>query len=155
MALDNILREELQKLALDFIKKYNELGLKASGEWEREIEVEIKGYNGSIKGLDYSKYMVNGRGANKDNSEESIRGWAVGMGTEGGAIYEWAKAKGVDINPVAIAYKIAREGTKAYNDGGTDLIDSVLTEERIDEIQTKAGNELVVDFIERFKEVWQ
>jgi hypothetical protein len=45
-----------------------------------------------------------------------------------------------------IARKIAREGTDYFKQGGTDLIDSVVTPQRIDSIISKIGV-VHVDFI--------
>lgn len=155
MELENLFKEELEELKQDLINHYESSGIKATGDWGASLEVVTTPYSGAIIGNDYTEYIVNGRRPNKNSSPEEIRKWAVGMGSEGGLIYKWAKAKGVNIPPIAIAYSIARDGTKSHKGGtGTDLIDAVLTEVRILQIQGNIGKKLEVDFIERFNKVW-
>ena len=59
--ITEVLRVELEKLAKDFIAKYDELGMRASGEWADSLEVVMDGHKGDLIGLDYTKYLTNGR----------------------------------------------------------------------------------------------
>lgn len=127
------------ELSLELIDKHRELGMKASGEWERSVEVRGEPYGAEIWANDYTEWLARGRGPNKDQSIDGLRGWAAYYGSEGGPIYEWAKAKGIPgENFVGIAYQIARDGTRSYPEG-TDLIDGVITEERVNEITEAMG----------------
>jgi len=138
----NSLEVELYKLADDFISKHEDLGMKATGDWIDSVEVVMNAKGGKILANDYTEWLVQGRPPNKNSSEEEIRKWAVGFGSEGGKIYEWAKAKNINISPIAIAYSIARNGTKSYPEG-TDLIDGVHTDQREDEILEAVGESII------------
>ena len=43
------------------IPKFNELGMKASGQWLDALSVKVNGNRGEIWGTDYTQYLVNGR----------------------------------------------------------------------------------------------
>lgn len=103
------------------IPKFNELNMKASGEWLASLSVEADKNAGVIKGKDYTQYLVQGRPPNSDQSPEALRAWAVYYGKT--VIADWARAKGVTIDPIAIAYKIARDGTTWHEKGGSDLLE--------------------------------
>lgn len=134
MTVNEILQSEFDELAKDFVKRYDELGMRASGRWANELEQTVT-ENGSkfkavVSGAAYSRQLVNGR--------------APGKFPPIGAIQQWIKDKGIrsNIKPESLAFliarKIAREGTKYYP-RGTDLIDSVYTDERIQKIINKVG----------------
>ena len=42
------------------IPKFNELGMKASGQWLDALSVKVNGNRGEIWGTDYTQYLVNG-----------------------------------------------------------------------------------------------
>ena len=104
------------------IPKFKELNMNASGKWIASLETERRGTNeGVIRGIDYSYYLVNGRGANKDQSLEGLRKWAVWAGNT--FIKDWVKAKGLTANPIAVAMSIAKKGTTWKRKGGSDLLE--------------------------------
>ena len=100
-------------------------------------------HTGKILGLEYTGALQFGRGPTKNSG---------GSGpTLRERIEQWIQDKRIisDISvrslSYAIANKIHAEGTKSFPQG-TDLIDSVITPERIDEIVDKVGL-LYVDVI--------
>lgn len=133
------LKFQLDLLAEDFIAKHKDLGMEASGDWVGSVEVVMDIVGGKVLANDYTEYLVQGRGPNENQDDKAIMRWAVGYGTKGGAIYEWAKAKGFSgDNFVGMAYNIAKNGTSYYPEG-TDLVDGVNTEQRQLEIFEKVG----------------
>lgn len=126
----DVLKKEINLLITDLIKKYDELGMRASGKWANSLEDNItqseNGVNIKIYGNDYTYQLVKGRGP--------------GVFPPIKAIDQWIKDKPIisDIKPSVLAFliarKIAREGTEYYKQGGTDLIESVMTPERIEKI---------------------
>ena len=135
-----ILKKEFEKISKDLTKKYDQLGMRASGRWDREKEVVIKDQInhlvGTIWGLEYTGALQFGRGPSKKaGSGESLQD----------RILQWIRDKGLtfDIPIRSLAYliarKIHREGTQYFKQGGTDLIDSVITDKRMEEILDKIG----------------
>ena len=114
----------------DLVKKYNELGLRASGKWERSLRHEIKGTGKGYEVIQYGEHytyqLENGRRAGKFPPIQAIE--------------EWVKQKGIvatDISQKSLIFlisrKIANEGIKIpnqYNKGG--LISDVFTKNRVD-----------------------
>ena len=114
----------------DLVKKYNELGLRASGKWERSLRHEtketVKGYEVIQYGEHYSYQLENGRNPGKFPPIKAIE--------------QWVKDKGIiatDISQKSLIFlisrKIATEGIKVpnlYNKGG--LISDVFTKNRVD-----------------------
>jgi len=136
--------KEIEQLKLDLIKKYNDLGMKASGEWEKQLEYFVK-YTAKIVlveyfGLDYTEYLTKGR---KNGGFPPIN-----------VIRKWIDDKGItpkdniskDSLAFLIARKIAREGTNYFKQGGTDLIDGVITQERINTIAEAYGRSILTKF---------
>jgi len=136
--------KEIEQLKLDLIKKYNDLGMKASGEWEKQLEYFVK-YAEKIVlveyfGLDYTEYLTKGR---KNGGFPPIN-----------VIRKWIDDKGItpkdniskDSLAFLIARKIAREGTNYFKQGGTDLIDGVITQERINTIAEAYGRSILTKF---------
>ncbi len=130
MTTDDILKAEFEIIKEDLIKKHNELGMRASGNWEKSLEINHTQSSGksNTKVIDekYTEYLVYGR---KEGKMPPIQ-----------AIEQWIQDKGIQpiennlkVSTLAflIARKIAREGTKYYQQGGTDLVESVVTPERI------------------------
>lgn len=135
---------EIKKLRTDLIKKYNELGMKASGEWEKQLEAVIEITETNLKatlyGLDYTEYLVKGRTPGKFPPMEAIRKW---IDDKGITPYDNITK---DQLAFLIARKISREGTEYFKQGGTDLIDAVITTERIREIVEIVSRSLLTDF---------
>lgn len=125
------------------LPKFHELGMNATGEWERSLEVRTGFNKGEILGKDYTEYLAKGRGPNKDQSPEALKAFAYYYGTT--VIKKWADAKGININPIAIAYKIGRDGTNYYDQGGTDLLEILENKEVIDYISLTLGEFIIAE----------
>lgn len=133
-----ILHDEFNSIRVDLIKRHNELGMKASGKWEKGLEVNATKHKSTLLGEHYTYQLVNGRKNGKFPPRENIEQWIRDKGIQ-------SELK-VSILAFLIARKIAKEGTKYFRQGGTDLIDSVITPERIQSILDKISHVSVTDF---------
>lgn len=108
----------------DLVKSYESKGLRASGEYGRELRVIISQQgtkiNAKITGPIQSIFMEGGRGPNKDTSHQAVKnlGWHL---------KQWVADKGINVNPYAAAHKIVNKGITVpgpYNPGGviSDII---------------------------------
>jgi hypothetical protein len=132
----------------DLIRNYNQMGLRASGQWERELEgqskIEQDKYHATMLGMDYTFYLEHGRGPSrkKGGSGLSLKDM----------IRKWIDDKGITgITKDSLAYLIARkihtQGIRvpnAFNRGG--LVANVITKERIDELLKGVSLIFVEDF---------
>jgi hypothetical protein len=123
------------------IPKFRELGMNASGNWLRSVDVWVRDGLGIIEGPDYTEYLVRGRGPNYNQHPEAIMAWAVGYGLN--VIKKWADDKGIMVNPIGVAYNIATEGTSWYKQGGTDLVEVLQSDEVLDFINKEIGDFVV------------
>lgn len=117
------------------------LGMNASGEWLQSLSVETAPNQGYIIGRDYTEYLTLGRTPNLDQSPEAINRFARWAGST--FLKQWVADKGLSINPYAVAYKIAREGTDYYPDG-TDLLEVMESEEVANFIRERIGRSVMV-----------
>lgn len=131
----DIIENWLSELHVDLVANYNRLGLRASGQWERDLETKVTdtatGYKAEILGSSYTGVLETGRSPNRNKA--GIRAWVGWAGST--FLKDWVERKGVQISPFAVAWKIAREGITVpnpHNQGG--LVSDVLTEARIDEL---------------------
>jgi hypothetical protein len=87
---------------------------------------------------EYTKQLVNGRPEGKFPPLEDIKRWIIEKGIQ----------SEIPISSLAfiIARKISEEGTKYYKQGGTDLVDAIVTPERIQSIIDKVGVSLTNSF---------
>lgn len=143
--IEPIIKEVINKF---LIPKFLELGMDASGEWVSSLEA--RGFE--IWGRDYTQYLVEGRPPNNNQNPQDLRRWAVWAGST--FIKDWVNNKGISAPPIAVAYKIAREGTKHYPKG-TDLLDVLSSSEVENFIANELGRLVVVkvqkEFIKNFK----
>jgi len=138
----DILTAEFEALKTDLIKKYDELGMRASGAWPDSLEVVVTENKAVLMGAEYSQQLESGRAPGKQPPSE--------------AIIQWIKDKGIanriegkiSISSLAflIARKIAKEGWKRQEHGGVDLISQVVTPERIQQIIDKLSDIYVSNF---------
>lgn len=131
----DILKEEFESLRVDLIAKYDELGMRASGQWADSLQVEVSGTNAKITGLHYSDQLEYGRKPGAMPPSEAIEKWIINKGIAN-------RIEGnISISSLAylIARKIAREGWKRENHGGVELISEVVTPERIQSILDRIG----------------
>lgn len=132
---DELIRETIEEVVERFLKpKFIALGMNASGEWLRSLEVRTSLNRGEIWGMDYTEYLANGRIPGKRPPIAPLVRW-VG--------YKFGKTGQEAINAAfAIANKIAAEGTEYYPIG-TDLIDFLASQEVQSFINKKIGDYLL------------
>ena len=148
---EQILEAEFQTLRTDIIERYDQLGMRASSQFERELEVEVDGLTARLTGVHYTEYLVDGRGPGKQPPIQVIEEWIVDKGIANQIEGE------ITVSSLAylIARKIGREGTEYFKQGGTDLIDSVITPERIQQIIDKVSVFYIADFTSRFVDLFK
>lgn len=145
MTPKEILTIELHELQKDFLLKYKEKGMEASGDWGRSLETIVNiqsdgSLTGSVRAFEYSQQLETGRKPGKFPPRDEIE--------------RWIKEKGIaarienDISISSLAFlisrKIAREGWDRKNYGGVDLISEVATPERMQDIINKVGQSYIV-----------
>lgn len=128
MNQSQILQKEFESLKQDLIAKHIELGMPASGRWERELSIEVNRLKAVIYGEHYTEQLVNGRKPGKFSPVNAIRQWILDKNIP------FLGKISLSSLSFLIARKIAKEGTQYFKEGGTDLIDSVITPERIERI---------------------
>ena len=140
----DLFEQEIEQLKLDLIKKYNTLGMRASGEWEKQLEYFVKATEKLVLveywGLNYTEYLTKGRKNGGFPPIDVIRKWIDDKGITP------MDNIGKDSLAFLIARKIAREGTEYFKQGGTDLIDGVITKERIRTIAESYGKSILTKF---------
>lgn len=138
----DILAEEFEALRVDLIARYDELGMRASGNWADALEVDVSENKATIKGLTYSEQLESGRAPGKQPPSAAIEQWIKDKG-----IASRIEGK-ISISSLAflIARKIGREGWKREQHGGVDLISEVVTPERIQKIIDRLSDIYVTNF---------
>ena len=135
MTGSQILHAELEAIKQDLIAKHRSLGMEASGDWIGSVEVQTNRLSGVIKANHYTEQLVHGRPPTETSTASSP--------TLKEVIEKWIYDKGIQplesnmtISSLAfvIARKIHREGTEYFKQGGTDLVESVNTPQRIQQI---------------------
>ena len=116
----------------DLIENYDRLGLRASGKYEKDLEVTETKTGGNIKSAKHWGAMEYGR--KKSENEGPTPLWKI--------ITEWVKIKGItpqygtiEQMIFAITKKIHKFGIKVpnkYNAG--KVVSSVITDDRIDRL---------------------
>lgn len=118
------------------LPRFNQLKMEASGEWRDSIETVYDGGDqGRIRGRFYSYWLAHGRNANRDQSPEGLRRWAVWAGST--FIKDWVRDKGLAADPIAVAYSIAKRGTSWRAKGGSNLLEVLEEPETIRYIQNR------------------
>lgn len=143
----SILKEEFDLIKADLIKRYNEKGMRASGNWANTLEVQVKGISAQLIGEKYSEQLEFGRKAGKQPPSKAIEQWIRDKGLA-------SRIEGkISISSLAflIARKIAREGWKRESYGGVELISEVVTPERIQAIIDRVSAEYIPAFEKEIK----
>lgn len=125
-----ILKEEFELIKKELIKRYDELGMRASGKFASGLEVNQNGLNATLLGYKYSEQLEFGRRSGKMPPSDAIKQWIIDKGLA-------SRIQGkISISSLAylIARKIAREGWDRKEFGGVELISQVVTPERIQKI---------------------
>ena len=147
---EKIINKWLEETKTDLVKNYKRLGLKASGDWAKSLkEFDKKTSTGrkfGIQGNDYTQYLELGRRPNKNQNPEYLKRWVGWAGST--FLKKWVEDKRLNISPFAVAWKIAREGTKVPNKNNAGgLVSDVVTTKRINEL----NKELSYYYISEFK----
>jgi len=147
MTVEQVLEKEFISLQEDFVKKYDELGMRSSGEWSESLEHPVTPTSAKIIAEDYTTQLVKGRRPGSFPPIDAIKKWIVDKG-----IVNNIKGN-ISISSLAflIARKIAREGTKYFKQGGTDLVDAVYTEQRIQMIINKVGEAATITIVKKIE----
>ena len=151
MSTKQIFQEEFDLLVEDLKAKHIELGMKASGDWLDSVEVVVTDESAKIIANDYTYYLVNGRKAGKFPPLDALRKWVV----DKGIVSRTAKQSKINSIAYLIARKIAQNGTKYHQQGGTELVDSVITPQRMQDIIDKIGAELTLTFVSKIEKQFQ
>jgi len=162
MDTGKMLFEEFEKLKEDLIKKYDELGMRASGNFEASLEVEITKNKANLTtSARYAEQLEYGRGTNTGQSGQKwedpigdIEQWIIDKGVAATVKRYIRKGKAdaveKEITRSSLAYlivrKIFREGWNRERYGGVELISQVITPERIQSILDKISDIYKTDF---------
>lgn len=110
------------------IPKFLSLGMNATGDWIAALEPRARGFTGEIWGLDYTKYLVEGRAPGSPPPVTPLVRWASAkFGASGNEALSIA---------FAVRHKIAQEGT-SYWPQGTDLLEVLNSDQTKVYIQKK------------------
>ncbi|MCB0515185.1 MAG: hypothetical protein KDD49_03870 [Bacteroidetes bacterium] len=150
----DILQNEFEQIRKDLIQRHNELNMKASGRWEKSLETEVKltpyGAIATVMGEPYSYQLVHGRKPGKFPPIKAIMQWIEDKGIK--PIYDNISTSSLAF---LIARKIAQEGTKYFQQGGTDLVSSVITPQRVQLIIDKVGDFQTTYFINSIVDIFK
>ena len=147
--MNETLIKEFESIKADLISAYDRKGMRASGKFADSLEVKQTIRGVQLWGLSYAQQLETGR--RKDGS---------GTGPEWSNpkedIIQWIKDKGIanriqgEISISSLAYliirKIRKEGWKREGHGGVELISEVITEQRIQSIIDKVGEEVLIKY---------
>lgn len=110
-----VIEQSLNRVIEILIRKYDELGMRATGEWADELEGRTAINRGSIWGMPYTEQLVQGRAPGKRPPIAPLERWAQAkFGLSGQQARSTA---------FAVANKIAESGTTWYQKGGSDLVE--------------------------------
>jgi hypothetical protein len=130
-----LLAAEFEAMRAEIVAAYETSGIISSGSWGAGVQV-IELPNGfTIAAPDY----INGRQPGKQPPSEAIE--------------QWLKAKGIaaglekDIGISSLAYLIARKiGKEGWQPRQQNLIDTIITPQRIQQLLDKVQNTALADF---------
>jgi len=148
MTMRDKIQDWLDQTKDDLITNYNRIGLRASGEWEQQLETRIEDSKSSIHaiilGARHTAIMTSGRSRNKNQSPAALRAFVGWAGST--FLRQWVQNKSLSINPYAVAYKIAREGISVPNrfNKGT-LITDVINENRVKKLYESLKHVIIKD----------
>lgn len=128
-----IIDKALDKAIEVLIAKYDELGMRASGKWARELEPISQTNRGVIRGMAYTEQLVQGRAPGNRPPISPLEDWVKAkFGLSG---------KQATSTAFAVANKIAKEGTTWYPDG-SDLLEVLESPE-----VTQAFYDIIGDYL--------
>lgn len=155
MTNEQILEREFNLLRVDLIAKYDELGMRASGDFANSLAVNVKGLTAVLSGNAYAEQLEDGRLPTTGGNQGGKKLTEI--------ILDWINTKGIKpLEPkmalttlaFLIARKIHREGWDRRNHGGVELISTVITPERVQQIIDKVSEFNVAQFTSQIKEMY-
>ena len=138
---NQLFKNEVNLLISDLKAKHEALGMKASGRWLNELEaifeINENSFIGKIVGAKYTKQLTQGREPGSFPPVQAIKDWIMDKPI--------TPRDNISIDSLAflIGRKIQEVGTNYFQQGGTDLIDSIITPERLKSIVEKIGLSLL------------
>lgn len=141
LELSTLETERALQNAIDkaWIPHFRSLGMEASGEWARNVHSR----GSSIWGLDYTTVLGHkGRGRNHNQDPEEIAKFTRWAGST--FIKKWVQDKGLNINPYAVAYTIARKGTTWHRNKSSDLLEFLKSDNFLEILREELKNLLVL-----------
>lgn len=161
MSLKSAVDEWSKKRLPELVKSYHDLGLRASGNWERSLSSQTTQEGSTvitvIEGAAYTGALVGGRAKTKSKGGggQSLRS----------VIRQWIDDKGItprdkiskDSLAFLIARKIHREGIRVPNEHNSGkLISNVFTDKAINElgevVKKELGNVVSTEVMKGLKE---
>lgn len=148
---ENDIKEVTREVVDTFvIPDFMQRGHNASGNWVASVDVRVDGQSGVITGPRYTGALIEGRQPNKDQDPQAIANWARWYGKH--VFDPWVQSKGLGLNPYAVAYTIARHGTKLYRDGGdSDFLKILESQEVQDFIMKRIGDKVTVRVVSNLR----
>jgi|LGVF01.1.fsa_nt_gb hypothetical protein len=152
MSNAQIIEKYLEELSAEIVAKYNEKGMRASGQFAETINVEATDSSGAIWAEDYSQQLEEGRPPTSGSGNGSLLD----------RIKQWISDKGIsssDISEDSLAYlitrKIHRMGWNRSGYGGVNLISEVLTPQRLDKLFNDLSSEIIDNELIQIEKQWQ
>lgn len=149
--LDKIGSAIVEKLKADIkTKRITKFGVvNASGKLADSVRYEVYDLGVRIYALDYIYYLQFGRAPNKNKSTEALHKWVGWAGST--FIKDWVEEKGINLNPYAVAYSIARKGNTVYQQGGSDLVTGVIQSEFFTNLVKELTDNFVAELVSPFE----
>jgi hypothetical protein len=124
------IREALDKFFSNVIKDVrndqNAKGMRASGRSADSLVYGTDNKGGQLEGSSYFYFQIYGRNAGGMPPVSDIKAWI--------------QAKGLDLNPYAVAKSIANKGTQIYRGKKKGLEFDAITEKNLKELDKDLGN---------------
>lgn len=142
-----IFQIEFNKLMADIGAEYERLGMRASGQFKEELEVQVTDTSGKLLGMPYAEQLEEGRKSGKQPPIAAIKQWIVDKG-----IVNQIKGD-ISVSSLAfiIARKIGKQGWKREKHGGVNLISNIVTDKRMQDIINKIGVQLALTFTSKLE----
>lgn len=148
--MKEILRVWLEEQKTGIIANYNAKGRRASGGFETKTYVQVEDNKGAIMAPRYAGVMLFGRRPNLNQSDKAIMHFTRWAGHY--IFKDWVQAKGYNINPYAVAYKVAKYGVDEPTPPN-GLVTEVVNADAIKELGKRLAKDITVRFSN--KEQWQ
>lgn len=151
MTTEQIFQQEFDKLMADIGAEYERLGMRASGKFKEELEVQVTPESGKLLGLGYALQLDEGRPKTSAGGDgELLR-----------RITKWVVDKGV-VNNIRdnisvsslvflITRKIHKKGWDRKGFKGVNLISNVVTDKRMQDIVDKIGQNMTLSFVSKLE----